>query len=50
MLADPRLEQLRDHPEFVRMQSTLANMEAAATLERTLGEEQRSGKITKVNR
>jgi DNA-binding winged helix-turn-helix (wHTH) protein/tetratricopeptide (TPR) repeat protein len=30
MLADPRLKPLRRHPEFVRMQQTLARIEAAA--------------------
>lgn len=39
-IADPRLDALRDHPEFVRMHEGLAAMEAAASREREL-EEQR---------
>lgn len=50
MLADPRLDPLREHPEFVRMRASLADMEAAAGRERTLREELTFGKLMQVNR
>jgi DNA-binding winged helix-turn-helix (wHTH) protein/tetratricopeptide (TPR) repeat protein len=34
MLADPRLNALSDHPEFIRMRKTLERMEASATAKR----------------
>lgn len=38
-LADPRLDPIRNHPEFIRMQSSLVSMETSAYRERTFQEE-----------
>jgi len=50
MLADPRLDPLRQHPEFQRMQASLAAMEAAVPPEPHLPTVNTTGKLIEVNR
>jgi transcriptional regulator HilA, main transcriptional regulator of SPI1 len=50
MLADPRLDPLHNHPEFMRMRASLDEMEAIAARERILREELMFGRLMQVNR
>lgn len=50
MLADPRLDQLHDHPEFLRMQTALTVMEASLTAESPLRREPVFARLHEVKR
>jgi predicted Zn-dependent protease len=50
MLTDPRLDDLHDHPEFLRMQASLSVMEASLNAESPLRREQGFARLHEVKR